>query len=515
MEPRTPTHSLPSYDEPTPETRGRMSREEEAERALKRTEFTTGTRGVLISLFLLTIVSVATVQFIAQPLPKVPLGTFLHAEQIKSFEKQLETDSVVAQWLLPPTQAILTGKLGAGSEQVYLGRAGWLYYRPDVDYVTGPPFLSSAWLKHREQAAKVQPDPVKAIVHFHQQLAARGIELVLLPVSPKTAAKLQNASFEEFKKRMAAANVRIFECSPDYLRTDTHWRPESMEQIAKDLAESLQLPSSENRELQITEAQVNGMGDVARMLRLPDEHLYPRQDVTIHQITSGDAFWRPTRDADVLLLGDSFANMYSLGALGWGESAGLAEHLSYSLGGRPLDCIMRNSDGAFATREILARELARGRDRLAGKKLIVWEFAARELAFGDWKMIELKVGQPGEAKFFSPKPGETLEASGTIESISQVPRPGTVPYRDHVMSVQVSELRMAGASQESLQAVVYLLSMQDNVWTAAARLRVGDKISLKLRAWADVSAQYEQINRSEQDDPALQLEEPVWGELLP
>ncbi len=35
--PRKPKRSLPSYDEPTPETHRRLSREEEAELALKRT----------------------------------------------------------------------------------------------------------------------------------------------------------------------------------------------------------------------------------------------------------------------------------------------------------------------------------------------------------------------------------------------------------------------------------------------------------------------------------------------
>src|SRR5450432_4675433 len=106
MEPRTPTHSLPSYDEPTPETRAKLSREEEAERALKHTKFTAGTQRILISLFFLTIVSVATMQFVAALRapnksfwPSFSLRAFLHAEKIKSFEKELETGSVVSQWL--------------------------------------------------------------------------------------------------------------------------------------------------------------------------------------------------------------------------------------------------------------------------------------------------------------------------------------------------------------------------------------------------------------------------------
>ncbi|MGZ4984482.1 MAG: alginate O-acetyltransferase AlgX-related protein [Chthoniobacterales bacterium] len=545
-EPQTPKHSLPSYGEPTPETHRRLTREDEAELALKRTSFTPGTRVLLISLFLITILSVAIIQFVVEARrPNESFSMFNlfktvrslpHGEEIKSAEKQLETDSVVSQWLLPPTQSVLTGKLGAGNEQVYLGRDGWLFYRPDVDYVTGPPFLSPARLRQRQHRAGVQADPVKAIVQFRDQLTARGIDLVIVPIPTKptiegdklsaraaTGAELQNASFNEFKTRLAAARVRVFDPIPLlprdgdlYLTTDTHWRPGTMESVAQGLAAALDLPpADEPLTLQTNELETNGVGDVSRMLRLPpNEQLYPPQRVTIHQVTNGDALWRPAKDADVLVLGDSFANIFSIEALGWGESAGFVEHLSYSLGGRPLDCILRNSDGAFATREILAHELARGRDRLAGKKLVVWEFAARELAFGNWKLIDLKLGKPGAAQFYSPKSGESVEATGTVENVSLVPRPATAPYKDHIMAVQISDLQIANRTHgEPLQAIVYLWSMRDNVWTPAARLRPGDHVRLHLRAWVDVASQYEQVNRSELEDPALQLEEPVWGEL--
>lgn len=97
----------------------------------------------------------------------------------------------------------------------------------------------------------------------------------------------------------------------------------------------------------------------------------------------------------MLLLGDSFANIYALGSMGWGASAGLAEQLALALN-RPVDAIRRNDAGAHATREMLALELARGCNRLAGKKVVVWEFAARELAQGDWKFLDLKpVTAPG------------------------------------------------------------------------------------------------------------------------
>jgi alginate O-acetyltransferase complex protein AlgJ len=567
-EPLKPTHSLPRYSEPTAETHRKVSREREAELALKNSQFAGGSRLLLIALFLVTILSVPTIQFAFEMRTQrsdARLGTFNiykaypawrkiravrnprdlwrllpRAAELKAAEKELETESVVSEWLLPRVQWFLSTKLGAGNEQVYIGRDRWLFYRPDVDYVTGPPFLEPKIMTHRAHATGVQADPVKSIVGFREQLAARGIDLIAVPVPMKPGvevdklaahatsnAVLQNESFAEFKARLEKAGVQVFDAgtllaerktavgnTPLYLGTDTHWRPETMEFVAENLAAFIQTPPPRSATLQSTERSVSGVGDIARMLKLPDStKVYRAETVTIHEVTAADMPWRPSKDANILLLGDSFSNIFSLGALGWGESAGFAEHLSRALGGAPLDCILRNSDAAFATREILSRDLARGHDRLAGKRLVIWEFAARELAFGDWKMLEMKLGQPVPAKFFVPKTGESITASGTVEAISTVPRPGTVPYKDHVLALHLTDLTVEGRAETvGLEALVYAESMRDNTLTAAARFRPGDRVTLRLRPWTDVSDQYEKINRSEIDDPAVQLEEPCWGE---
>ena len=143
----------------------------------------------------------------------------------------------------------------------------------------------------------------------------------------------------------------------------------------------------------------------------------------------------------------------------------------------------------------------------------MWEFAARELAFGNWKLLEMKLGQAASARFFVPKEGQQVTATGTVEAISTVPRPGSVPYRDHILALHLTDLVIDGQSTgEELASLVYAESMHDNTPTAAARLRTGDRVTLRLRRWADVSDKYEKINRSEIDDPAVQLEEPCWGE---
>ena len=43
----------------------------------------------------------------------------------------------------------MTGWLGAGNERVYVGRDGWLFYRPDVEYLTGRGFLDPAQIERR------------------------------------------------------------------------------------------------------------------------------------------------------------------------------------------------------------------------------------------------------------------------------------------------------------------------------------------------------------------------------
>jgi len=547
---------LPRYADPTPSAAHRkLPREEEADLALKNTKFTPGTRQALIALFLLTIVAVPVIQLVGEfraagsisRLPMVSIFKSLpwlpHAEDLKRVERTLENESLVSQWLLPRMQYLLTVVMGAGNEQVYLGHDPWLFYRADVDHVIGPPFLDPIRMKHRLQTSRVQPDPIKAIVDFRNQLAARGIDLVLVPVWVKPSVEgemlavssanraeakggLPNPSFNEFKTQLEREKVRLFDPAPSlmergrsrplYLDTDTHWRPETMEFVAERLADFLQLPAAaESTAPSIVEKEIVARGDIAAMLKLTrGDKFFPPEKVTIRQVVTGNGLWRPSKEADVLLLGDSFSNIFSFEPMGWGESAGFAEHLSFALR-RPIDCILRNSDASFATREILSNDLARGRDRLAGKKLVVWEFAARELSFGNWKLLDLKLGEAKPSRFLSLKPDEEIEVSGTVESISPVPRPGTVPYKDHIEAVHLVDIVSADSRGEAAphaQAVVYLWSMRDNVWTPAARLRPGEPVKLRLRPWPDVSAQYEKFNRTELEDSALQLEEPVWGE---
>lgn len=144
-----------------------------------------------------------------------------------------------------------------------------------------------------------------------------------------------------------------------------------------------------------------------------------------------------------LVVGGQFFEYLFRRCDGLGEAAGFAEALSVALG-RSVDAITRNSDGAFATRQMLQRELQSGRNRLKGKRIVVWEFAVRELMFGDWKPLPLALGQAAEGSFYCPPEKSRVRVSGLVTEVSSVPRPGSVPYQEHISSVHLSGVELIG-----------------------------------------------------------------------
>jgi hypothetical protein len=470
--------------------------------------------------------------------------------EMKGFEEALDDQSVIGKWIRPKIQYILTAWLGAGNEKAYGGVQPWLFYRPGVDYLTGPSFLHPVQLHKRaagvsEWAAPIEPDPRAAILDLKQQLAQREIALIIVPtpikamihpekLSPRyhgRQSELQNPSYERFKEEMEREGVLVFDAAPvlmeakahgdqvQYLATDTHWRPEAValtaEKLTNFIREHVSLPRLLPSGYRFERSEITQLGDLAVMLGLPvNQRIFPREQVSIRKVLgAGGELWQPQKTADVLVLGDSFSNIYSLEAMGWGEGGGFIEQLSYALQ-RPLDGITRNDNGSYATREFLAGEMAKGRDRLAGKRLVIYQFAIRELAVGNWKRIDLKPGTPVQVKYLTLPPSGERIVRGRIDAVSIVPRPGTVAYKDHVMAIHLTDLETDGRPLDETEAMVYMRSMTDNVWTAAAQYRPGESVALRLIAWSDVAQRYEGINRSELDDPALQLVEPCWGETV-
>lgn len=392
MEPNAPATPVPY-----------LHREIQAREELGHTAVSPWLAALLTGLFLGLIVAVPLLQPNLEPFRELAQDRPLLDSMIR-FEDRLEEESWVVEDLLPPVQLFLTRVLGTGNEQVYPGRDGWLFYRPAVDSLTGPGFLEEDILEARRvPPIDTEPDPRPALLDLQDLLQARGIRMVVLPVPVKAAVHpekltprpvqppVRNASWDRFVNWLEREGIAVLDLAParpQYLATDTHWTPEGMELAAKALADwiraSVPLQGPETV-WQREERQVEGLGDLARMLELPaGQRLFLPQRVTVRPVSG----WRPDPAAEVLILGDSYTNVYSRSDLGWGTGAGLAEQLAFHLQ-RPVDRIAVNAGGAWASRQALARELAAGRDRLAGKKVVVVQFSARELSFGDWRRIPL------------------------------------------------------------------------------------------------------------------------------
>lgn len=355
------------------------------------------------------------------------------AEHLRQVEKGIEDASYAKAWVQPRVQLWLTRLGRVGNKLAVIGHDGWLYYTPGVLHVAGPGFLDPATQRSRKKDAleagqeAVHPDPVAAILSFQRALAQRGARLVVLPMPDKAAlepaplnggprathVQAANVDYDLFLEELHEQGVSVFDArrsaprrktAPLYLVQDTHFAPPFMEAIARDLATMVDslgvLPQvSDAPILRAVEQPAARVGDLVDMLKLPEEQQqFLPQSVLVHQVQDENGEpWESNPNADILLLGDSFTNIFSLEGMGWGSSSGLAPHLALSLH-RPIDVIAQNDSGAFATRQALSRELQAGQDRLAGKRLVIWEFAERELSVGDWKPLDFPTPAAAEVK---------------------------------------------------------------------------------------------------------------------
>jgi alginate O-acetyltransferase complex protein AlgJ len=237
-----------------------------------------------------------------------------------------------------------------------------------------------------------------------------------------------------------------------------------------------------------------------------------KQTVTTHPAgRPEDGLRLPGSAADVLVLGDSYSNIYSVGELGWGGSAGLSEQLSRFLG-RSVDRVSRNDAGAGEARRMLALQDA---DRLRGKSVVVWQLAARELVSGDWSPVVWNGGSGAARRFFVAPAGDPVEVTAEVVATGRVPEPGQTPYADYLTAVHLGDLRDA-ASGKALdgEALAYVFTMRDHRPVPAAGLSPGSRVRVRLANYAERSAMLDPLNRGEIDDPELMLETPNFAEWL-
>ena len=334
---------------------------------------------------------------------------------LRAYESDLETGSVAAGFLRPWMQYAQFRLLGEAGEKAAVGLDGWYFYKPGLEYVTRRPPVS--------QPGDSPNDPLQAILAFRDQLAARGIRLLVMPVPNKESIYPERLTrradgagvvvcrqTRELLEKLWASGVEVVDLfdvfsrakqDPGesnaralYLAQDSHWSPAGVSLAAKAAADRLRaqgwvLPGTVPYD--VRPAPIRRVGDVVRMLQSPPiERFVGAEDIPCDQVVRCDtqAPYADDANADVLVLGDSFLRIYEQDEPG---SAGFVAHLARQLG-RPVTSLI--SDGGGAT--LVRQELHRRPRILAGKKMVLWEFAERDirLAAEGWPVIPLAAADP-------------------------------------------------------------------------------------------------------------------------
>ena len=330
-------------------------------------------------------------------------------DNLRMFENDLEKNCKVVEKLRPSVQYVQFLVLRDTGDKALIGRSGWFFYKPAVQYLIEP---LPADLQYSRK------DVLSAIISFRDQLAQRGIRLLVVPapnkvsvypemltsradrseqpINPKTIeiiSKLKESGVEivDLFKVFAEAREGLSpgDSTRYYLSQDSHWSPEGMRLAAQAVARRiLDLGWAEKGKVKYSLASITlrRYGDVLKMMRSSQiENMFEPERLKCAQIVNATTaqLYENDPNSEVLVMGDSFLRIYSGDEPG---SGGFIEHLAFELG-FPLASIV--NDGGAST--LVRQELSRKPALLRNKKLVIWEFVERDIRFGmeGWQQVLL------------------------------------------------------------------------------------------------------------------------------
>lgn len=327
--------------------------------------------------------------------------------RLRAYEDRLEDASWVAARLRPWVQAARFVCLGDPGPKALLGRKGWWFYQPGVEYAT-----------QRAPAPGPSGDPVLAISKYHAQLAERGMHLLVVVAPNKSSVYPENVSrrgehvpeaisptTRSVLERLRAAGVEVVDLfalyhrskpassggptDPLYLAQDSHWSPAGLELAARVVARRLLERGwikLGNTTYDRRPLSLQRRGDIVTMLgSRPLERRWAPELVVCTQIVDSEAgeIYRDDPAAEVLVLGDSFLRIFQQDDPG---GAGFLAHLALELM-QPVASVV-NDGGASA---LVRQELYRRPALLENKKVVIWEFVERDIRYGTegWPTVPL------------------------------------------------------------------------------------------------------------------------------
>lgn len=299
-----------------------------------------------------------------------------------------------------------------GSESVFAGYGDWLFDARELNALSGWGALQG------ELSAPGKPLSAapQGVLDFAAKLKERGVPLLLIPLPMKASIltehitgtdpefseaplyhDCQPALYDLFTKAgidvqdLTQAMLQLKERKkPVFLRQDTHWTPEAVHELAKQIAAYVKkkYPDAASDHPLIIDAKApegHSLGDLAKRLRLtsPLSSLSPETAVMV-------SFPGIANDSSspLALIGGSDLRIYDDPQLGFSDDgqdlkASFVQHLALYLG-HPIDAYtQRDGPHAFAKRLD---------DEVREKKLVIWIVPARDLlqpaaSAPEWKPV--------------------------------------------------------------------------------------------------------------------------------
>ena len=299
------------------------------------------------------------------------------------------------------------------------GRDGWLFFAAELRHVSVGRFWGDRAAEVTRARGVDAADPLPAILDFKQQLDTLGVELLLVPVPPKsiiyadqlpgdleipTSLPRLDAAHEAFYATLREHDVEVLDLTepfldnrsdpegPLYCRQDTHWSGVGCVLAARQIARMVRARpwhsdvATADFSIGWSTAVITGdLRESGDALTTPPEQLRLRHVVTDDPAGQTEVGSDPA--SPVILLGDSHNLVFHAGGDMHSTGAGLPDQLAFELG-YPVDVVAVRGSGATAARVNLLRRVQRDPSYWTGKHLVVWCFSAREFTEGDgWALV--------------------------------------------------------------------------------------------------------------------------------
>lgn len=420
------------------------------------------------------------------------------ANHLKRYNTKLED----ADFTKPPRRLMqegITAVLHSGNRKTVIGKDGWLYFQPALNGLTGyGPVKPEPYSVANDPNKEPWVGPSEVIKKFARQLGAFGVELILVPIPVKPMIYPEHLSGHEsdgpvthpdasvfYDDLKAEPNVTLLDVADAlwtlkaseqvFLKQDTHWTPEAMEFVAKLVASEVkqrewfaEAGADPSLYELLPPEERSAIGDLVEKLDvLPKIDGYVSQagfdleSVRVQRVIDTRTDLAPVPDvgSKVVLLGDSFVNIYSMdGDLHWGRGAGFGEHFARELG-LPVDVISINGEAATGVRKRLASR-PNSMGMMKEKKVVVWAIAARDLFLSKttakatkvkWEDVEFN----DKGTILKSKPvtkegtmaaPDVVIVEGKMTMKSVIPDPKVVTYNDALFG---AEYEVTGVIQQS------------------------------------------------------------------